>query len=498
MKATIKVDADRVIGSLDPFIFGHFIEHLGRCIYGGILDDRGQYRQDLIDAMRRIRPSILRWPGGCFADGYHWRDGVGPRDQRPTRLNLAWHNADETNLFGTDEFVDYCRRLGAEPYICANVGSGTPEEAAAWVEYCNGTGSTAHARMRKSTGHEAPFGVRIWGIGNEIDETEHVNEIGCLSAVDYARAVREYAKLMRRVSPEVKLVAVGSNRGEVDWNLTVLEKAGTWIDYIAQHGYYGTDDHYSTVAGPVYVEKRIRMLHAAVELAGFTARLDRQIPIAFDEWNVWYRTRGDANQLYEEVYELKDALFVAGTFHALQRMCGIVRMANLAQMVNALGMIHVDAEGMVLSPLYHAFDLYANHTGTTVLDTFTLSDTFDTHDNGGPRGLGPLTGVPYVDASATVREAGGPVLCLSVINRHRDEPAECHVRLDGGSVGGAAAVFELTGRGPEARNTAGDPGAVSVKARSPVRPGPSFVHVCPPCSATVIEIPLAGRGGRGG
>jgi alpha-N-arabinofuranosidase len=173
-------------------------------------------------------------------------------------------------------------------------------------------------------------------------------------------------------------------------------------------------------------------------------------------------------------------------------------MANLAQMVNALGMIHVDAAGIVLSPLYHAFDLYANHTGTTVFDTFTLSDTFDTHDNGGPRGLGPLTDVPYIDASATLREDGGRTLCLAVVNRHKDEPIECRVRLDGFSVGDAAAVFELTGSGPDARNTVQAPDAVTVKARPSVRPGASFLHAFAPRSATVLEIPLAGRGGQEG
>jgi alpha-N-arabinofuranosidase len=300
---------------------------------------------------------------------------------------------------------------------------------------------------------------------------------------------------MRRVSPDIKLIAVGSNRGEVDWNLTVLEKAGAWIDYIAQHGYYGTDDHYSTVAGPVYVEKRIRMLEAAIELAGFTTGLERHIPVAFDEWNIWYRSRSDKEQLFEEVYELKDALFVAGTFNSLQRMCGIVKMANLAQMVNALGMIHVDEDGMVLSPLYHAFDLYANHTGSAVFDTFTLSDTFDTHDGGGPRGLGPLTGVPYIDASATLREEGSRALCLAVVNRHKDEPVECRIRLDGFSVGGSAPVFELTGSAPGARNTLQEPEAVSVKARPPIRPGATFVHTFAPRSATVLEIPIAGSKG---
>jgi alpha-N-arabinofuranosidase len=255
------------------------------------------------------------------------------------------------------------------------------------------------------------------------------------------------------------------------------------------HGYYGTDDHYSTVAANVYVEKRIRMLQSAVELAAFTTGLKRQIPIAFDEWNIWYRTRSDKAQLFEEVYELKDALFIAATFNSLQRLCGVVKMANLAQMVNALGMIHADEKGLVLSSLYHAFDLYANHTGSTVFDTFTQGDTFDTHDQGGPRGLGPLSGVPYVDASATLRD--GRTLCLAVVNRHRDEPMECRIRLDGFSAGASAAVYELTGGHPGAHNTLEQPGAVSVKEKGAAKSGASFVHVFAPRSATVLEIALA-------
>jgi alpha-L-arabinofuranosidase len=489
MGCRIKVDADRITGRIDPLIYGHFIEHLGRCIYGGVLDERGETRQDLLDAMKRIRPTILRWPGGCFADGYHWQDGVGPKASRPVRTNLAW-GGEEPNTYGTDDFIAYCRRMGAEPYLCANVGSGTPEEAAAWVDYCNGSGQTAWARMRRANGNDKPFAVRYWGIGNEIDETEHINEIGCLSAVDYARAVREWSKLMKRVSPDIKVTAVGSNRGEVDWNMTVLEKAGAWMDYIALHGYYGTDDFYSTVAGSVYVERRARMLQSAIELASFAAGIKRPIRIAFDEWNIWYRTRQDKSHLYEEVYELKDALFVAGTFNTLHRMAGFVTMANLAQMVNALGMIQVNDKGMVLSPIYHAFDLYANHTGSTVFDTFTLSDAFDTHDNGGPRGLGPLTGVPYVDAQATLREDGGRTLCLAVVNRHRDEPVECTIDLQGFATGDSAEVFELTGRDGGAHNSVGEPRAVAVEKRKPVKPGASFVHRFAPRSATVLEIPL--------
>jgi alpha-N-arabinofuranosidase len=296
---------------------------------------------------------------------------------------------------------------------------------------------------------------------------------------------------MRRASPGLKLTAVGSNPGEVDWNMTVLERSGQHIDFIALHGYYGTDDFASTVAGPVYVERRARMLQSAIELASFTAGITRPIRIAFDEWNVWYRTRKDPQHLYEEVYELKDGLFVAGTLNSLFRMCGFVTMANLAQMVNALGMIHVDRAGMVLSPIWHAFDLYVNHTGGTVFDCFVMSDTFDTHDHGGPRGLGPLTGVPYVDASATLRQDGGDKLCLAVVNRHRDSPIECSIELSGFRVGDSAAVYELSGPSVDAINTVEAPRTVAVQERRmSVRAGSTFVHAFEPHSATVLELPL--------
>ena len=181
---------------------------------------------------------------------------------------------------------------------------------------------------------------------------------------------------------------------------------------------------------------------------------------------------------------------MAGTFNALFRMCGLVTMANLAQMVNALGMIHVDAAGMVLSPLYHAFDLYVNHTGSTVFDTLVLSDTFDTRDNGGPRGLGPLSGVPYIDASATVRDEGGAKLCLAVVNRHPDEAVECSIELAGFRPDASAAVFELTGPHVNATNTVDAPRVVAVEQRKSARAGASFVHSFAPHSATVLELPI--------
>ncbi|MGI9123036.1 MAG: alpha-N-arabinofuranosidase, partial [Rubrobacter sp.] len=209
--ARIKIDPDRRIGELDRRVFGGFIEHLGRCIYGGVFDegsslsdDRG-YRRDVLEAARGLRIPILRWPGGNFVSGYHWTDGIGPREERPRKTELAWFS-EESNRFGTDEFIEYCRLMGAEPYICVNMGTGTMDEAQAWVEYCNGTGDTYWANLRRRNGHEEPYNVKYWGLGNEMYGEW---QIGALSAEDYVRKAREFAKVMRWTDPSIELVGCG-------------------------------------------------------------------------------------------------------------------------------------------------------------------------------------------------------------------------------------------------------------------------------------------------
>ncbi len=203
--AHIKVDADRRVGAVSPLIYGQFIEHLGRCIYGGIYDegsplsDEAGFRTDVLEAVRGLRVPIIRWPGGNFVSAYHWEDGIGPKEARPRRWDLAW-KTEESNRFGTDEFIAYCREVGSLPYICVNTGTGTIEEAAQWVEYCNASSDTHHADLRRQYGHEHPFGVRWWGIGNEISRDW---QIGKREAKEHAWAAREYAKAMRRVDPDI-------------------------------------------------------------------------------------------------------------------------------------------------------------------------------------------------------------------------------------------------------------------------------------------------------
>jgi alpha-L-arabinofuranosidase len=211
--ARIGLDLDRTVGTVDRRIFGGFIEHLGRCIYGGVFDPGRRWPTSAASGATSWTPCaprgvpVLRWPGGNFASGYHWADGVGPPEARPRRMELAWH-AEESNRFGTDEFMAYCRALGAEPYVCLNMGTGTLDEAQAWVEYCNGTGDTYWANRRRENGHAGPYGVRYWGLGNELYGPW---QTGALSAEAYVAKAREWAKVLRWTDPQVQLVACGQN-----------------------------------------------------------------------------------------------------------------------------------------------------------------------------------------------------------------------------------------------------------------------------------------------
>jgi alpha-N-arabinofuranosidase len=254
--ATIKLDLDRRLGTVDRRILSGFAEHLGRCIYGGIYDegsalaDEHGFRADVVEAVRALRPPTLRWPGGNFVSGYHWTDGIGPRDSRPRRLELAWHS-EESNRFGTDEFLRFCRVVGAEPYLCVNMGTGSMDEAQAWVEYCNGTSKTEWAERRRQNGHDDPYGVRYWGLGNEMYGPW---QIGALSAEDYVKRAREFGNVMSWTDPSVELVACGEN-GLSDWDRVVVEGLADQVRWHSIHIYTGSDDYWTNVLSPHQAER---------------------------------------------------------------------------------------------------------------------------------------------------------------------------------------------------------------------------------------------------
>lgn len=493
LQASVKIwsTAIREISSL---LYGHFIEHLGRCIYGGVFDpacskaDPRGFRTDVIEAVKKIKCPILRWPGGNFASAYHWEDGVGPVKKRPKLVNYVWGGL-EPNHFGTDEFIKYCRLVGAEPYITINLGTGTLDEALHWLEYCNLDTPTKYATLRKKNGHPEPYNVKYWGIGNEVYGEW---QVGHCTAEEYAEKCRQYAQFMKAVDPNIKVIAVGADRPE--WDLVVLKHAGKFIDYISMHQYHGSEDYYETIAAAYYVEKRLHLLANEIHHLGLT-----HIKIALDEWNVWYQIdpaqeiteKGAA--FLEEPYLLKDALFAAGIFFVLHRMSHIVGMANLAQMVNALGMIKTQGDAIVLTPIYHVFDLFVNHTGQVYLGLEIMSDTYSITAKSFIKGCihFTLNRVPYLDGSATY-DRGRNMVCLALVNFHKDYTSEVKIDLEDLPINkrAKAFVYELTASDPYTSNDFVNPHAVISKGKTMTLSSKSFVARLNPHSLTVFEFPV--------
>ena len=491
--ARIRIDLDRRIGEVDRRIYGNFIEHLGRCIYGGIYDegsplsDERGFRRDTLAAVRGLRVPLLRWPGGNFVSGYHWTDGVGPRDQRPRRMELAWHG-EESNRFGTDDFIEYCRTIGAEPYICLNMGTGTMDEARDWLEYCNGTSNTYWANLRRESGHPEPYGVKYWGLGNEMYGRW---QIGALSADDYVKKAIEFAKVLKWTDPSIKLVSCGLS-GTADWDVRVIEGLAPYVDYHSIHIYTGSDDYYTNVFAPHQADRAIRVTRALIERVRYEQQLAHPIDIAYDEWNVWYRALGYETRL-EEPYNLADALAIATYLNIFIRQCQAVKLANLAQLVNVIAPIFTSPTGLYLQTIYHPLALYAEHAREIALDAFVDSGTIDL-----PEALGRPNRVPRVadlgpfqtlDVAATCA-ATGDELVLGVVNRDRDQAVATTIELGGSTRVLAASAFEVNGADPAATNTFDRPHEVGVVERSPATgPGP-FEYVFPAHSVTILKLRL--------
>ncbi|PYM56329.1 MAG: alpha-N-arabinofuranosidase [Candidatus Rokuibacteriota bacterium] len=495
--AKIAIDLERRLGTMDRRIFGSFIEHLGRCIYGGVFDegsplsDARGFRRDVLDAARPLRVPVLRWPGGNFVSRYHWTDGIGPVDQRPRRRELAW-DAEESNRFGTDEFIAYCRVLGTEPYICVNMGSGTMDEAQAWVEYCNGVGNTSWANLRRANGHPEPYRVRYWGLGNEMYGSW---QIGGLTPEDYVKKAIAFARVMKWTDPSIELIGCGHD-GWSEWDRVVIEGLAPLVDYHSIHLYTGSADYYWNVFQPHQAERAIRICRAMIERARYERGVPHPIEIAYDEWNVWYRTRTPEARMagIEEQYTLADALALATYLNIFIRHCRAVSMANFAQLVNAIAPIFTSRDGLFLQTIYHPLRLYAEHAGETALDLHVESETYDVgpHETASPPGravrvsdLGPF---PLLDAAATLG-AGGREVMLAVVNRDRDRAHATEIELAHGRVAGEVARYEVNGAHPDVRNSFGEPHAVTVQ-ESRLRPGARLEYTVPAHSLTVLRFAL--------
>ena len=471
-------------------IFGQFLEHFQRQVYGGVfepgspLSDRNGFRLDVIEALRELRVPIVRWPGGCFASAYHWRDGIGRG--RQSSFDKAW-GVEDPNTFGTDEFVKWCRMVGAEPYICTNAGTGTSEEMSDWVEYCNLKDQGRYARMRMANGSAAPHNVRYWSIGNE---NYLGGEIGAKTVEEWAPLVCESAKMMRAVDSRLKILAAATVNG--NWTPPLLKVSGKYLDYISIHGYWdalwqrGThpSDYLHCMAFCEAPEQQIRQAVELLEQNGFSDR----IKIAFDEWNLrgWHHPGfpgGGADQVdkirerdesdLNETYTMADAVFSASFLNACLRQAKYVHMACMAPAVNVRGPLFAYPKGVVKRTTFHVLKMYSDLLEANVVTADVTSV---------PLKIETKT-VQTLDAVATC-SADHKRVALALINRHPDLPGRWKLNLRGFTPRNAKMTI-LSGESANAYNDVARPNRV-VPHDSRVDPQSSTVEV-PSHSVVVLQ-----------
>jgi alpha-L-arabinofuranosidase len=467
LTARVLLDNQRTIGAISPLLFGGFAEHMGRCVYGGIYDpaspqaDERGFRRDVQAALREMHLSILRYPGGNMLSGYEWQDGVGPQDARPRRRELAWQSI-ETNQFGTNEFIDFCRHMQIEPMLGVNLGTGTIAEAAALVEYCNAPAGTRYADMRVAHGYAAPHAVKYWCVGNEMDGPW---QIGHLEADEYARKAREAAKMMRWQDPSLKLVACGSSNTEMptypEWDRVVLETCWDHVDYLALH-YYATNyenDTASYLALSAQFESHLDTLSGLLRYVKAKLRSNHTVKLSWDEWNVWYKDRSGrggwqaAPHLSEEIYNLEDALVVAQWMSVFLRRCDVLDIACLAQIVNTISPLLTTNDQLLRQATFYPFALFSNHAAGLSLQPLTTAPESDT------KLFGPM---PLLDVSASYDQATdrGAVF---IVNRSQHEAVTTDISWQGAAPGQVAAAYQLSGNDPKAVNSFAQPNTIAPK-----------------------------------
>jgi alpha-N-arabinofuranosidase len=428
---------------------------MGRALYEGVYDpespcaDADGWRSDVLERLRDLDMTVMRYPGGNFASGYHWRDGVGPREHRPRLRELAW-NSIEPNHVGTDEFVALARRMSWEPMLTVNLGTGTPEEARNWVEYCNAPPGTRYADMRAANGSAAPHGIQLWCLGNEMDGPW---QLGHVPADEYARRAQQAAKMMKDVDRSIEVVVCGSSNTWIptylDWDRVVLEHVGDLADYVSLHNYVGNrTDTMDFLAVTNAIDRQIEEVDAVCRYAQGKRRAKRRPFLSFDEWNVWYKTMSGENMdgagrfappLIEEVYNLEDALVVAGFLQSFLRHADVLKVANLAQIVNVIAPILTRKDGLLVQSIYWPFAMVSRRREGISLRTVVEGPRYPSQSHGM---------ATHVDASAILARDH---LHVFLTNRD-DREAEVHVRVADRDVAGVRDAEILTGPDPKATN----------------------------------------------
>jgi len=443
------------VGEVSERLFGGFLEHLGRAVYGGVFDpgskhaDEDGFRTDVMDALRRLRMTAMRYPGGNFVSGYHWQDGVGPVGERPTVYDMAWHTT-EPNTFGTDEFMRLCVKMGWEPMMCVNLGTGTPEEARDWLEYCNGPAGTRYADMRVANGHPEPYGVKLWCLGNEMDGPW---QIGHVPAEQYALRAQQAAKMMEDTDPSIELIACGSCGtglpSYMEWDRQVLEGLGDLADYVSIHRYVSNPegDTAAFLAVTGCIDRQIEGADAVCRYVQARRHSAKRAWVCFDEWNCWCKKREPADpsqpgaNLLKQTYDLEDALVVAGFLHSFVRHADVLKIANLAQIVNVIPPILTWGDDLLIQSIFHPFEMFSKRRSGIALRTQIDGPTYE---------FGKGERATTIDASAIL---GDGRLHVFLTNRDLAQEAEVEVRLADAVLADQENGEILTGPEPLAYNT---------------------------------------------
>jgi alpha-N-arabinofuranosidase len=476
--AKIKIDFDRTVDKIDPNIYGAFVEPIRTIVYGSIYDpespfaDEKGFRQDFIDLMKELNIRSVRWPGGNFVSGYNWEDGIGPKDQRPAKRDLAWNQV-ETNQVGTDEYIKICNLIDADNFLCINAGTGTLDDVRNWIEYCNGEKGTYYANLRVKYGNEKPFDIKYVGLGNEIDGPW---QLGQKSKEDYCKFALEAGKLISLIDGNIKLVASGASLYRpgnewIEWNDYVLEQMVGEIDYISVH-------RYATEALPggrqnrnfsdlmslgLDIDEKIETTKALIQKTLVKSGSDRPIYISFDEYSGGFGG-------------LSSSLLLAQHLNSFIRHADVVKMANHTMITSLVGN---SPEGHFKNSLFHTFYLYSNNAVGTALDVFTECDSYDNE---------VFEKIPYLDVTAVLNEPAKKVI-VNVVNRHETEAIETDIELQSGYYDGEATVNLINAETIDTRNTWSEQ-PIKIQSEQIRFKKNSINYTFPAHSFTQIEIPF--------
>ncbi|KAL6412524.1 alpha-l-arabinofuranosidase [Ilyonectria robusta] len=415
---SISFNPANTISDINPLIYGGFTEHMGRCIYGGLyepknpngLSDENGFRKDVISCFKELQVPVVRYPGGNFCATYRWQDGIGPKEKRPTRPELAWEGI-EPNTFGTDEFMAWCKVVGAEPYLCLNMGTGTLEDGLAWLEYCNGTKDTYYANLRRQNGHEEPYGVKYWALGNEMWGPWQVEQH---SKEDYAKKAIQWARAFKLLDPSITLILCGKD-GYSDWDRYTLQQCIRWVDMHSIHFYSMGKGHYTNISSVYAAERAIQVCSSLIDLARCEFDLSpfpdvelistkpkskKRPTICFDEWNVWDPERAPGNKGAEELYTLSDGLAVAIWLNIFIRNAKELGMATIAQSVNVIAPLMTTPKGVWKQTTYFPLLLFSKYMRGKSVSVHVRTEAYQGKTF--PEWVESTCVVPKLDVSAAV------------------------------------------------------------------------------------------------